>query len=97
MAKSDKKLTANEVIASTRDDHNWRHDPLDVTSTGGIQRNIQALWSAVQALADHADGIATGETDAEGFPIKADSEAGKSPVSPPLVAPAYQAKPASAV
>jgi hypothetical protein len=88
MTKPSKTLTANEVIAATRDDHNWRHDAttrLDITSTGGIQRNIQALWSAVQALADHADGIATGQTDAAGYPIKADSEADKPAVPAPVV------------
>jgi len=53
--------SANDVLSALREDHNWRHDPLDLTSTGGIQRNITALWDAVQALADHADGIVPGE------------------------------------
>lgn len=69
MSKAEPK-TANEVLAAVREDQNWRHEEMNVHSTGGIQRNIEALWNSLQALADHIDGVATGETDADGVPIK---------------------------
>lgn len=61
--------SANEVLASTREDHNWKHDPAELQSTGGIQRSITAQWAAIQALADYIDGLATGQTDTAGNPI----------------------------
>ena len=79
-----KEKSANEVLANTLDDHNWMPAPADLTSTGGIQRTITAQGHAIQALADYIDGVATGQTDDTGKPIKTDSEAGKSFfVSPP--------------
>ena len=84
-----KATSANEVLHNTTKDHNWTHSPEDLTSTGGIQRAIKAQWHALQALADYIDGVATGETDDEGKPIKAsDSSDDKSPpVSPPAAQP----------
>jgi len=80
-----KATSANDVLHNTAKDHNWTHSPEDLTSTGGIQRAITAQWHALQALADYIDGVATGETDDEGRPIKIDSSDGKSPpVSPPV-------------
>lgn len=67
-----KPKSANQVLASLKEDHNWKPDPIDLTSTGGIQRAITAQWHAIHALADYIDGIATGQTDAEGKPVKLD-------------------------
>ena len=78
--------SANEVLANLREDHDWKLDPADLTSTGGLQRNITALWAAVQALADYVDGVATGKTDDYGKPIKASSPAAG--VSPGVLNPA---------
>lgn len=51
--------SAREVLAATREDHNWKPDPIDLTSTGGIQRAITAQWHAIEALADYIDGKVT--------------------------------------
>lgn len=90
--------SANEVLTNLKDDHNWKHDPVDLTTTGGIQRSITAQWHAIHALADYIDGKATGKTDVEGKPIQADhSEADKSSSeSLPVVDP-YRAEPVHAV
>lgn len=85
--------SANELLANVKDDHNWKHDPVDLTSTGGIQRAITAQWHAIQALADYIDGVATGETDAEGKPVKR-SEADEQSVE---LLPAAPADPARSV
>lgn len=70
--KNDRPQSANEVLAQTREDHNWHHVPEDIHSTGGIQRAITAQWHAIQALADYIDGVATGETNTEGAPIRSE-------------------------
>jgi len=71
MAKEKVKATsANEVLQNTREDHNWKNDPVDITTTGGIQRAIIAQWACIHALADYIDGVATGTTDDTGKPIK---------------------------
>jgi len=78
--------SANEVLANTRDDHNWNRSDEDLTSTGGIQRAIRAQWHAIQALADYIDGVATGMTNDDGVPIKSRSAADTPPAeSPPDV------------
>jgi hypothetical protein len=61
--------SANEVLARLRDDHDWRHDPVNLTTTDGIKRAIEAQSHAIQAIADYVDGRATGETDMSGKPI----------------------------
>lgn len=93
MTSANPPKTANEVLANLRDDHNWRHDPLDLTSTGGIQRAITAQWHAIEALANYIDGVATGETDQEGRPVK-NSEADKSSVELLPAAEPYRGEPA---
>jgi hypothetical protein len=98
MAKVPTKATsANEVLANTRDDHQWVQAPEDINTTGGIQRAIKAQWAAIKALADYIDGVATGTTDDQGNPVKvADPvSSGKSPSVSPPAAPFYQAPPAS--
>ena len=87
MAKKNRPSSANELLENLREDHNWAPDPVDLTTTGGIQKAIKAQWHAIQALADYIDGKATGMTDDDGKPIS-DSEAGKSSgVSPPGAVP----------
>lgn len=76
--------SANQVLANTREDHNWRREPADLTTTGGIQKAIKAQWHAIQALADYIDGVATGETDDNGKPIKTSTDEAPA-VSPPVV------------
>ena len=71
--------SANEVLDNIRDDHNWRLDPVDLTTTGGLQRAITAPWHALRALADYVDGVATGKTDSELRPIR-NTEPVKTPV-----------------
>lgn len=85
--------SANEVLTNLKDDHNWKHDPVDLTTTGGLQRAITAQWHAIHALADYIDGVATGKTDAEGKPI-ARSEADKSSSELLPVADPYRDEPA---
>ena len=60
------KLTAVETLKAVKDKHSNVNqitvpESMDVTSTGGLQRNIKALWSAIAALANHVDGIAMDE------------------------------------
>lgn len=81
-----KAKSANEVLSNTLEDHNWMPSPIDLSSTGGIQRAITAQAHAIQALADYIDGVATGTTDDGGKPVKLDSEADKSLASPPHAA-----------
>ncbi len=92
-----KAKSANEVLSNTLEDHNWMASPADLTSTGGIQRTITAQGHAIQALADYIDGVATGQTDDTGKPVKLDSAAGKSIFVSPPAAPFYQAPVAPAV
>lgn len=47
--------TANEVLARVDEDHNYRHEPIDMNTTGGVQKAIQRNWAAIQALADFVD------------------------------------------
>lgn len=51
--------SANDALLVTREDHNWKHEPLDMNSTGGIQRTIRALEAQIKALADYIDGKPT--------------------------------------
>lgn len=72
MANENAPNSANEVLHNLKEDHDWKYDPVDITTTGGLQRAIKAQWHAIHALADYIDGKATGRTDAEGRPIPAD-------------------------
>lgn len=47
---------ARQAVAMTRDDHQWRRAVLDINSTDGIKRNIEALWAVVNRLAGYIDG-----------------------------------------
>lgn len=78
--------SANEVLEVTHESHNWKHEPLEMNSTGGIQRSILALRAQVKALADYIDGKITDSDgnlvnkegqriDAEGNVIQPEPEA----------------------
>lgn len=51
-----KPENARQTVALVRDDHRWLDKPLDLNSTDGIKRNIEALWSAIHRLAGYIDG-----------------------------------------
>lgn len=48
--------SANEVLARVDEDHNYRHEPIDMNTTGGLQKAIERNWNAIRALADYVDG-----------------------------------------
>jgi hypothetical protein len=75
--------SANDVLNGVKEDHEWKHDPADLNTTGGMQRAITAQWHAIHALADYIDGITPAEADT-------------SPSESPPDAHAYQAEPAPA-
>lgn len=50
--------TANEVLLRVDEDHNYRHEPIDMNTTGGVQKAIERNWRGLQALADFVDGNA---------------------------------------
>lgn len=54
--KAKQPKTANEVLARVDEDHTYTHDPIDMNSTGGIQKATERNWKAIQALADFVDG-----------------------------------------
>lgn len=47
---------AKQAVALVRDDHQWEDKPLDLTTTDGIKRNIEAMWAAINRLASYIDG-----------------------------------------
>lgn len=49
--------TANEVVAESFDDVQWTQNPVDLSTTDGIQRAIKANTAAIHALANHIDGV----------------------------------------
>lgn len=49
--------TANEALAAAYDDHNWKPAVLDTNTTEGIRNTLKAHAAALQALADHIDGV----------------------------------------
>lgn len=54
---TDKKpASANEVLEAVNEDHDWKHEPEDLNSTGGIKRACQRNAAAIQALANYIDG-----------------------------------------
>lgn len=52
---------ARQAVMLVRDDHRWKEATLDLNSTDGIKRNIQALWAAVDRLAGYVDGTDTSQ------------------------------------
>ena len=54
--KDDAPKTANEVLAKVNEDHDWKPDPEDINTTGGIQKALIRNRDAIQALADYIDG-----------------------------------------
>lgn len=53
---NDNPQTANQVLARVDEDHNYNRAPIDMNSTGGIQKAIERNWQAIRALADYVDG-----------------------------------------
>lgn len=51
------KATANDCLAEAYDDHKWTPTVLDTNSTEGIKLTLKAHAAAIQALADHMDGV----------------------------------------
>lgn len=49
-------MTANEVLAKVNEDHDWKPDPEDLNTTGGIHKALNRNRDAIQALADYIDG-----------------------------------------
>ncbi len=49
--------TANEALADSYEDHNWTKAVFDTNTTAGIQLTLKAQSAAIQALADHIDGV----------------------------------------
>ena len=65
-------MSANDVLNGVKEDHEWKHDPADLNTTGGMQRAITAQWHAIHALADYIDGINRSEADtppSESLPV----------------------------
>jgi hypothetical protein len=54
--KKSEPKTAKEVLARVDEDHNWDFAPIDMSTTGGIQKAIERNWRAIQALAAFVDG-----------------------------------------
>lgn len=50
-------VTANESLALAYEDHQWTEAVLDTNTTDGIKRTLKAHAAAIQALADHMDGV----------------------------------------
>lgn len=49
--------TANEALDACYEDHKWEPAVFDTNTTEGIQRTLKAQSAAIQALADHIDGV----------------------------------------
>lgn len=49
--------SANSLIKAAHVKHSSVDTPLDVTTTGGIQRTLAMHWAAIEALANKMDGI----------------------------------------
>jgi hypothetical protein len=76
-------MSANDVLNSVKEDHEWKHDPADLNTTGGLQRAIKAQWHAIHALADYIDGINRSEADissSESLPVADPYRAEPAPV-----------------
>ncbi len=66
--------SANAMLRSMGEYHDYIKDPIDMTTTGGIQRAIERNWQAIQALADYVDGVVRGPDgvvrDKNGQPVQ---------------------------
>ncbi len=62
--------TANEVLAQVDEDHNWKYDPADHTTTPGVVKSLERNRIAIQALADFIDGKFKGEAEPGVAPAK---------------------------
>lgn len=58
-------MTAHETLLQVQEDHNWREDPIRLTTTDGIHRELKMHWAAIQALAKLIDS--TGDAEERGF------------------------------
>lgn len=47
--------TANEALAAVNEDHDWKPEPEDLSTTGGIQKAVERNRDAIQALANFID------------------------------------------
>lgn len=56
--------SATALIHDIHREHSKKDAPLDVNTTGGIQRTLAMHWEAIKALADRADGVVRDETGA---------------------------------
>lgn len=54
-----KPENAKQAVAMVRDDARWVLARPDLNSTDGIKRNIEALWAAINRLAEYVDGGST--------------------------------------
>lgn len=75
--------SANSVLAACYDDHDWRPAVLDTNTTEGIRNTLKAHAAAIQALADHIDGIT--KVSAQPVKIGMFGTAHPAPVSQPVV------------
>ncbi len=50
------KPTANELVDESFASHTVKDEPLNTSTTDGIQRTLAAHGAAIKALADHIDG-----------------------------------------
>lgn len=71
---------ARQAVAMVRDDHQWKPAVLDINSTDGIKRNIEALWAAIHRLAAYIDGD---KADAKPAPRPVDLGRQPTPTAPP--------------
>lgn len=74
-------MTANEALVAVYDDHNWKPANIDVNTTPGIQAMLKAHTAAIQALADHIDGVTKDE------PVKDEPKPFVSPAPTPTPQP----------
>lgn len=51
------KVSANDALAGAYDDHEWTPAVLDTNTTEGIKNTLKAHAAAIQALANHIDGV----------------------------------------
>lgn len=54
--------SATALIHDIHREHSKKDAPLDVNTTGGIQRTLAMHWEAIRALADRMDGRSEADT-----------------------------------
>jgi hypothetical protein len=47
--------SANEALAIVNEDHDWKREPDDLYTTGGLQKAVERNRDAIQALANFID------------------------------------------